>query len=332
MDRHLAVGLERGLAEVDTGCNDLEDGHLHDLADVEELHGLDEHLELLRLVHGLDLDAAGLAGVVVVLGALEEEGVLHRLLGALGELVEDVVVPLALGLRDDPRLLKQVLGDLGAANVAVGVELDLDELAEAGRVVVAASLGVTESLQHRDGLQHHVLDVRLTVRTRSEELQDELGRLGLSGTGLSADQHGLVLASLAHLVVRLLGDGEDVRGKKSQALALVVLHPATAVDGEPLEGVDSNQNGASVGVDELVLVTLLEVSEHTVQVHILHLSHVLIANLLEGSDLLRLRPLLLLLLLVGLLADLRSVQVHAGSTLVAHDCSFWEGSGWRSWK
>ena len=55
--------------------------------------------------------------------------------------------------RDDARLLEEVLVHARADDVALGVDEDLDELAEARRVVVARRLGVAEGLEHGVGLQ-----------------------------------------------------------------------------------------------------------------------------------------------------------------------------------
>ena len=60
-------------------------------------------------------------------------------------LVEDVVVSLVRRMGDDPRLLQEVLGHVGAGD-DTSVELDLDVLPEPGGVVVAEGLGVAEAL------------------------------------------------------------------------------------------------------------------------------------------------------------------------------------------
>ena len=66
--------------------------------------------------------------------------------GALEQLVEDVEVALVSGLVDHARLLEEVVGDAPADGIARHVELDLEILAEPGRVVVLHCLGVTERL------------------------------------------------------------------------------------------------------------------------------------------------------------------------------------------
>ncbi len=80
---------------------------------------------------------AGRGGAAVRGGAARERG-----------LVEDVVVALVVGLLDDAGLLKKVRLDLRARDGGLAVEVDVNPLAEARRVVVAYRLGVAERLQH----------------------------------------------------------------------------------------------------------------------------------------------------------------------------------------
>jgi len=60
---------------------------------------------------------------------------------------------------------------------------------ETRRVIVTASLGITQGLEHRERSQHHLVDavliLALTLTTLREELHDKLGSLGLTGSGLS---------------------------------------------------------------------------------------------------------------------------------------------------
>ena len=63
------------------------------------------------------------------------------------QLVEDVVVPLLPSLAHDPGRLQQIVGDVAAHHRHPVTEVDLDELAKAGRVVVAGGFGVAEGFQ-----------------------------------------------------------------------------------------------------------------------------------------------------------------------------------------
>ena len=57
-------------------------------------------------------------------------------------------------LRDEPRLLEQVVVDERGRDARVVVEVDVDQLAEARRVVVAHRLRVAKGLEDRVGQQH----------------------------------------------------------------------------------------------------------------------------------------------------------------------------------
>mmetsp|Transcript_21248 Transcript_21248/g.82449 ORF Transcript_21248/g.82449 Transcript_21248/m.82449 type:complete len:356 (-) Transcript_21248:194-1261(-) len=255
-------------------------------AHVEQGECLPELGEGLGLVDALDVVAAAHVDVAVVLSGTE--GVLGLLLlgHAVRHLVKDVEVALSLGLEDEARLLQQVAAHARSDDVVILVELDLDELAEAGGVVVATSLGVTHRLQHGHGGQHHLLDVGRTLGTGREELQDQLGGLSLSSSRLSTDQHGLVQLVLDHSIVGGLGDGEDMGRDLAEAGALVRAHMLARVDGQALIGVDGHENSARVGVDEVLNVAVLEVLQNTVQCHVLHKSHVLVPDTLSKDGLL----------------------------------------------
>ena len=83
---------------------------------------------------------------------MDERALLGR--EARHQLVEDVVVTLARRLRHDARLLKQVDVDARARHLVFRVELDLDELAKSGRVVVPQRARVAEGLEQWVGREH----------------------------------------------------------------------------------------------------------------------------------------------------------------------------------
>ena len=95
-------------------------------------HRLARALQLLAVVDTLDARAARL---IEQRKLLNRPGQVHAralVLGEAGEqLVEDVVIALALALLHDARLLEEVDVDARARHLVRPVELDLDELAEA---------------------------------------------------------------------------------------------------------------------------------------------------------------------------------------------------------
>ena len=92
-----------------------------------------------------------------------------------------------------------------------------DEFSESGGVVVPRSLGISVRLQDGVGGNDLVLkgDLLLGLLARAggdhgKIGDDLLGVLGLAGTGLSGDQHGVVLLVLQHVAVGALSDGPEV--------------------------------------------------------------------------------------------------------------------------
>ena len=72
-------------------------------------------------------------------------------------------LPLVLLLIDETRLLQQVLLDLGAFDRPALVEVDVDVLAEARRVVVAQRLRISERCQTETSACVHKLAHKLTA-------------------------------------------------------------------------------------------------------------------------------------------------------------------------
>jgi len=75
-----------------------------------------------------------------------------------------------------------------------------------------------------------------------------LGVLSLSGTGLSGNEHGLILLVHDHVSVCLIGGGEQVRRHLVTSLAHVVLDDGLGVDGQTLVGVDDDAEKTGVGL------------------------------------------------------------------------------------
>ena len=161
--------------------------------------------------------------------------------------------------------LKTLVPEKEDEGVSLLVEPNTDKLSEAGGVVVPNGLGVAVRLQDWVGLHHLVLQggllllplLQLLASVGADEGEvgnDLLGVLGLSSTGLSSNQDGLVDAGVVHALVGSLSNTEDVGPALGTPLAHVDLHGAEGVDREPLVGVDGDAEEAGVGVDQLVLV------------------------------------------------------------------------------
>ena len=88
---------------------------------------------------------AHLYKVVVVCGIFQLQ--LRTIIGGQScqHAVEDVVVPLIMGLVHDARLLQQVLFNFGALYHPLLVEVDVNVLAKATGVVISDRLGIAKS-------------------------------------------------------------------------------------------------------------------------------------------------------------------------------------------
>merc|ERR1719403_543356 len=254
--------------------------------DVEGVLGVEQ---LLIVIDGVDLGLTlGDIDVVVDVGRHEALGTETSLADAvsvrLEQLVEDVVGPLDLLLLGDTGLLEQVGHDVTTAELAAGGEVDTDEFTETGGVVVPRGLGVSVGLQ--DGVGSHNLVLKgdllgFLLGTSSSsghhgQVGDHLlGVLGLSGTRLTGDQHGVVLLVLEHVPVGALSDGPQMGWALVPPLAKVDLAHPVGVKRVALVRVDNHDEETGVGVDQLGLVAGLQVPEDGGVVEVGQVDHVL---------------------------------------------------------
>merc|ERR1719210_153000 len=254
--------------------------------DVEGVLGVEK---LLVVVDGVDLGLA-LGHVDVVVDVSGDEALGAETAGTdvvtvgLEQLVEDVVGPLDLLLLGDTGLLEQVGHDVTTAKLAAGGEVDADEFTETGGVVVPRGLGVSVGLQ--DGVGSHNLVLKgdllgFLLGTSSSgghhgQVGDHLlGVLGLSGTRLTSDQHGVVLLVLEHVPVGALSDGPEMGWALVPPLTKVDLAHPVGVERVTLVGVDNHDEETGVGVDQLRLVPGLQVPEDGGVVEVSQVDHVL---------------------------------------------------------
>ena len=134
------------------------------------------------------------------------------------KLVEDVVRSLNFLLLSNTGLLKKVGHDVTTAEFARCSEVDSDELAEPGGVVIPCSLGVAVGLQ--DGVGGHDLVLKRDLLfgflsaacSHHGQVGDHLlGVLRLASTRLSGDQHSIVLLVLQHVAIGSLSNGPQMR-------------------------------------------------------------------------------------------------------------------------
>lgn len=67
----------------------------------------------------------------------------------LGELIENVEIPLISDLTNHSRLLQQVIIDICANRFALGIEMDFEIFPKTRRVVIAEGLCISERFEKR---------------------------------------------------------------------------------------------------------------------------------------------------------------------------------------
>lgn len=80
-------------------------------------------------------------------------------------------------------------------------------------------------------------------------MQQQVRTLCFARPGLPRNHNTLVLPRLQHGVIGGISDGKNVRRQLAQPFVLVHLDILGVVDGEELERVDGDQDGANIRVD-----------------------------------------------------------------------------------
>jgi hypothetical protein len=89
----------------------------------------------------------------------------------------------------------------------------------------------------------------------SKILDNLLGVLSLTSTGLTSDKHGLVLMFVQHCTVCLISNGEHVRRLLITTTTTIAIDSVVVVDGESLVGVENHKEKTTVSVDNITVVT-----------------------------------------------------------------------------
>jgi len=199
-------------------------------------------------------------------------------------------------MSDHTGLFQQVDITLGTGKLALGfrlvtkghetglavVKLKLQVLSETGRVVVTASLGVTKGFEQRVGVDN-LLDDRVQGITngrgrtrlhRSHVVHADLDSFGLSSSRFTGHEDGLIVSVKGKTLVGKSRNFVDVRLQTFTRIALPLSFPHKLVGvvdallfgvqlGEPLEGVNSDNDIPSTSVRLASLVAALEVVKDT---------------------------------------------------------------------
>ena len=162
---------------------------------------------------------------------------------------------LPLALSNHTRLFEQVDVQLGPAHPELAIELHLDKLAKAGRVIVAQGARVAKGLEQRVGckhlLRHRVRRVVRRARDPREIAHHDLHRLRLARSALARNEDGLTALLGAHVLVRGLSDSVHMRRQRAK-LGTAVAHEHVLIIQRlthlPVEWIDSNADLARVRV------------------------------------------------------------------------------------
>jgi len=92
-----------------------------------------------------------------------------------------MVVPLLGALRADATLLQQIMRYITTDHLAFGIVVDLNELAEARRVIVPSGLGIAKGLQHGIGWKR--ISYHKEVILKRYFSRHTIQYLGLYGSG-----------------------------------------------------------------------------------------------------------------------------------------------------
>jgi len=257
-----AIFLENDISDMEDTSDDLEDAVLLLGIDTHSVHGVDDLLEILSIIYIIDGVATALIDVMEVLNTIELQLIDEALICTEDELIEEVEVTLTRLLTNHTTLLKQVVSDTPTDWITLSIEVNLEVLAETGRVVITDSLGITESLQKRVRVKDNTLNefYLLTVtRHSSDVLHDLLSSDSLTSTRLTRDDSTLISLLLFHSTVSFFSESEDVRRQLMTELALVETDVFISCETKMLVRVNNDQHRTDVSIDSIIRMTLLKV-------------------------------------------------------------------------
>mmetsp|Transcript_9724 Transcript_9724/g.24306 ORF Transcript_9724/g.24306 Transcript_9724/m.24306 type:complete len:269 (-) Transcript_9724:94-900(-) len=223
--------------------------------------------------------STALVEVAVRLLLVKEQPVLV-LFGGCSHAVEDVKITLSFSLETQTRLLQQIMLDLGATNVELLIKLDLDVLAKTRRVMITDGSGIAHGLQHGYCGKQHLLDLGDSGRgTSSKIAQHVLGTLSFTSTRLTTDKDRDVCQLVFHDREGGLRNGVQVRRLHTNTMTNVFLDHVGFIDLHLLVRIDCTENGRGVGVNDIGMVTIPDVGQKELFRHVVHLCHVIVADI-----------------------------------------------------
>jgi len=119
---------------------------------------------------------------------------------------------------------------------------------KATRVVVYRGGGIAKRLEDRGRLEEELLNRRVLARLVRQVVDDELGGLGLSSTGLTTDEDAFVRTVRDDAAVGIVGDGKDVRRQRAKLCVRVLGNDLWAVQRHRFVRVDGDEDRARVSL------------------------------------------------------------------------------------
>lgn len=138
-------------------------------------------------------------------------------------------------------------------NHSISLVINLNKLSESTTVIVMRGLGISKGFEDRPRAEYCLFDATAmaSLLTKCREVvQKKVGRLGLAGAALAADDDALVLLFLKHALVGRVRYRKDVRRLvRHQPDVLIKLYVLWIVNRIKLKRIQSYEDAADVGVD-----------------------------------------------------------------------------------
>jgi hypothetical protein len=272
--------LEDHALEVENSARDLVDTVDDIWSEVQNFERFLGGFQFFTIVQTFDGDLTHTDGRVSI-WILDDQASLDKFRFSAGKtLVEDVVVSFTFKLVSDSRFLQKVSLDITGGKFTGWAEVDSNKFTESGRVIVPGGLSVTESFHSRvsgDDLVFKGLFVSFSGAgggDHGEVLDNFFGVNSFTGTGLTGDQHRLIVSIDQHVLVGGIGDAVQMWWHLGLSLGSVAIDHFLTVHWEHLVWVDGDAEETGVGVDHEHGVSISEIEEDGSLVQVGHIGHI----------------------------------------------------------
>jgi hypothetical protein len=266
--------------EVENSHRDLVDTVDDFWGKVQNFEGFLSGFEFFTVVETLDGDLTH-TDVGVLVWILDDQASFDEFWLLAGKnLVENMVISFTFELVGDSRFLQKVGLNITRRKFTGWSEVDSDKFTESRRVIVPGGFGVTEGLHGWVGSNNLVFKRSLSVfdatgGDHGKVLDDFFGVDSFTGSGLTGDQHRLVMSIHEQVLVSGVGDRVKMRWHLGSSLASIAIDHFLAVDWKHLVWIDGDTEKTGVGVDHENSVSISEIEKHRSLVQVGHVGHIL---------------------------------------------------------